>query len=706
MKRLAIVALVFVVLLAGVAAAAYVFIDVGELSREAQKRASDALGQPVAFGEVDLVLFPPAVRARDLKVGGANGKPALAEIEELRLAVAIVPLFGGKVVLRAVELDSPRIHLDVDKEGKPIIPEFGGPKPAGEPAPEPAPDAADGGAPLALAVNRIVIAKGQVEVGPWKVEGLEVSGDLELGGSGEFQIDAGLGELGRVEDVVVALQGIGDPGMTANVKGNLRDLDIAVLNQRLALVPPAEGTLVGLVNGSFEARVRGEAVEAAQAELTAGKLDVTMGDLKLAGDVPLTVELGKGFKVDLTAVAIAVGDALRKPAGDKLVASGPLGAEPGPAALTHVDLLIGPNTLALDVDLAAKRPSIVLAPADFDLAPLRPWLVGEDIPDVKGAIAFQQLQVKLDPLQLNGGFALRDVVVPLEHGPVVLSGPVKAAGSRITADPLQIGIGPEKALVAATYDLDAGTLALDASVKDAQVANLGQVLAGSQDVTGLLLANAKLSGKPSLDALSGSGEFKITKGQIKGFSLARQLFGQLADVAKTALQQRGKDISRYEQEEFESLEGRFRLAGGVVRVEPLRLVYRSARAELAGDILLAEGKLDLAGSVVLAGEVDEELGGGGRDREIRGARIGCEITKPCLRVDPGTLMAFAASYALNPGSKLGDKLGDKLEKKLGKEGSEAVRGVLDQFLGGGKKRPPEPEPEPEPEDPQTPKENP
>jgi hypothetical protein len=696
MKRLAIAALVFVVLLAGVAAAAVIFVDVDALSKKAQTYASDALGQPIAFGEVGLVVFPPAVRATAIKVGGAGGKPALAEVEELRLALAIVPLFAGKVVLRAVELDAPKIHLEVDKDGKPIIPEFGKPKTGAEPAPAPTPEEPSGeSAPLSLAVNKIAISNGQVDVGPWRVEGLDVSGDLELGGSGDFQIEAGLGDLGRIEDLEVALEGIGEPTMAIDAKGQLRDLNIAVLNQRLALVPPAEGQLAGLVSGPFTARVRGEAVEGASAQLVAGKLDVSMGDLRLSGDVPIDVELGTGFKVDLTNVAIAVGEALRKPAGDRLTASGPLAAVAGPAALSRVDLAIGPNALALDVDLAAKRPQVVVQPATFDLAPLRPWLVGEDIPDVKGAIVLEQVTAKLDPLAVVGNLALRDVAVPLEHGVVVLSGPIKAAGSKITGDGLQVGIGPEKAQVAFAYDLDAGTLSLDTAVKEANVANLAQVLAGSQEITGTLLANAAVSGKPALETLAGGGEFAITKGQIKGFSLARQLFGQLADVAKVALEQRGKDISRFEQEEFERLEGRFRLADGRVRVEPLRLVYRSVRAELAGDVNLVDSKLDLAGTIVLAGEVDEELGGRGEDREIRGARIGCEITKPCLRVDPGTLVRFAALYSVT-GGKLGEKLGEKLEEKFGKEGGEAVRGVLDQLLRGGKK--PEPS-EPKPQDP-------
>jgi len=699
MKRLWIIPLVLVVLLAGIAGAAYLFVDVDALSREAQAYASDALGQPVAVGEVGLVLFPPALSAQGIKVGGAGGKPALAEIDEVRLAVAIVPLFSGKVVLRALELDGPRIHLEVDKDGMPVIPELGKPKaPGSESAPAPEAEAGES-APLALAVNRIAISNGRLEAGPWRVEDLEVSGSLALGGSGDFEISAGLGELGRVEGVEVALRGIGSPTLGADVKGALRDLDLALLNKRLALVPPAEGKLAGWVSGPFAASVRGETVEAARAELTAAGLDVALGDLVLRGDVPLQVELGKRFEVDLSGAELAVADVLRKPAGERLAASGPLGTTPGPAALSRVDLAIGPNQLALDVDLSGKRPSIVLAPATFELAPLRPWLVGEDIPDVKGAVVFEQMKLRLDPLQANGSLALRAVEVPLEHGPVVLSGPVKAAGSQITGEGLQVGIGPEQAQVSFAYNLDAGTLTLDAGVKEAQVANLGQALAGSSDVTGTLLANASFSGTPSLDGLTGSGQFAITKGQIKGFSLARQLFGQLADVAKTMLEQRGKDISRYEQEEFESLEGRFRLAGGRVRVEPLRLVYRSARAELQGDITLADGKLDLAGTIVLAGEVDEELGGRGEDREIRGARIGCEISKPCLRVDPGTLARFAGLYAIS-GSKLGDKLGDKLDEKLGKLGGEAVRGVLDQLLRGGKK------PAPPPQDPQKPEENP
>ncbi|MGH7291270.1 MAG: AsmA family protein, partial [Myxococcota bacterium] len=191
--------LALLVILAGVA---LYFFDPETLREPLQKQATAALGRDVKLGQISLAIFPlPAVRVEDIRIAGPTPTdPPFADVAELRLRVAILPLLARQVVLRALEVDSPRVNIPFDKAGKPILP---GPassdanaKPPGAPSEKSEPAAASKG--LALAVDRISIEGARVEAGPWIVENADLSGHLSLDGSGAFQFELdspGLGEL-------------------------------------------------------------------------------------------------------------------------------------------------------------------------------------------------------------------------------------------------------------------------------------------------------------------------------------------------------------------------------------------------------------------------------------------------------------------------------------------------------------------------------
>ena len=151
------------------------FFDAEKLRDPLQKQASAALGRDVTLGKISLALFPlPAVRVGDVRIAGPKpSDPPFAEIAELRLRVAILPLLARKVVLRALEIDSPRINIPFDKDGKPILP--GPAKTAEKPKPAPA-EKPPAEAPAAVGGPR---ARGRpdrdrttrdVQAGPWLVE--------------------------------------------------------------------------------------------------------------------------------------------------------------------------------------------------------------------------------------------------------------------------------------------------------------------------------------------------------------------------------------------------------------------------------------------------------------------------------------------------------------------------------------------------------
>ena len=117
----------------------------------------------------------------------------------------MLPLIAGKVVLRALELESPRIDIPV-RQGRQAHPaghgrrrEAEGPGAdgaRGKAAPEAGkPAAAPAG--LALAVDRIAIKDADVTAGPWKVEHANIDGHLSLDGTGAFKYSANLPGLRR-----------------------------------------------------------------------------------------------------------------------------------------------------------------------------------------------------------------------------------------------------------------------------------------------------------------------------------------------------------------------------------------------------------------------------------------------------------------------------------------------------------------------------
>jgi hypothetical protein len=159
-------------------------------------------------------------------------------------------------------------------------------------------------------------------------------------------------------------------------------------------------------------------------------------------------------------------------------------------------------------------------------------------------------------------------------------------------------------------------------------------------------------------------------------------------------QARGHDLSRYEEEEFQRLGGRFTLEPGRANVESMRVDYRYGSAELSGPITIPDGELALRGQLTLHREVSQDLSGqaDAQEQVIPIEGVGGTVSSPRLRIDRQTLVALATRMAAGGrlGKQLDEKrkdLDDKIEKRMGKEGADAIRGLLDSVLGGGRRRP-------------------
>jgi AsmA protein len=669
---------VLLLILAGVALSLF---DAETLRAPLQQRASEALGRDVSLGKISLRIFPlPAVRIDDVRIGGVKPSDTpLAQIAELRLRVAVLPLIAGQVVLRALELDSPRIYVPFDKDGKPILPGVAasGAKPKTAEKPSEKAPGAPAAAGLALAVDRIAIHDADVTAGPWKIEHANIDGHLSLDGSGAFKYSANLPGLATLRSGEVELTKLTSAAPQVDARGEF-SADLADLRKRFALTQEVSGK----ASGEYAATLAGGDVRAASASVDVPDLLLRSGALVVSGPARGHAVLGESYSLDLSDTRVEQKDVFAKPKRTTLSVTGKLGKEASLAALREALVKIGQNELPLTLDLVKQPMKVHLGKTTLDLAKLRE-LLPPDKPALSGRLAVQGFDVQLSPLRVVGNAILEDVETKLEHGPVTISGPVRGRGESVGVEHATATVGGQKIDVTASYALESGAISADYGIEKAKLVSLVEALSGRKELDGTLDTAGHVETRAAgLETLGGHGKIAIQPGRIQGFSLAKQVMGSLSALPALALAAKGKDVSKYESEEFDHLTADYTIVDGRVHTENLELAYQDATAYLHGSIGLFDRALDLSGKVVLAKKADAQLAGTSRARErvIPITRVTGTYDDPRLELDQKALAALAYAYTSD------DKVKKKLDKALGPGAGEAVQGVLDGLLGGGSKK--------------------
>lgn len=656
--------------LLGALGVALLLIEPDDLRGPLEASLSEVSGRRVELGALDLALTPlPALRMRNVVVQGpSDAEPRLAEVDEVRARLRLLPLLVGEVVLGAVEVSRPRLHLPTDPTGRPRLPAARGrePLPGG---PEPA-----RGGPL-LAVDRIRITDGSVVAGDWRAEHLRLSGGLRLSGRAEFEFEVELPGVARLRAGRGRIEGLLGGGerqlaLAARVEAG----DLAGLASLLALGPG----WAGRVDGDVDVRLRDGALAGGRAELTGTELRIRSAALSVEGEADLQAELGGGWRLDLERAAVALGERLRKPPGVELEATGTLPAPPIESLRGIAVTLPGSR-----IELAARVVPpiwVQLEPVDVALEPLAP-LAGAPL---GGVVRFERFQLELPPAA-RGALRLDRVRLPLEGGAVEVSGRVEGVGQQLSSERLELEIGGQHLVAAGSYDLERGRLSLRGEAREQDLEALAIGLTGRRDVAGLLTGEVHLLGplgrSDPLSTLEGRGHVLVADGAVRGFSVLRDVLGGLAALPLLVARLRGADLERYEEEEFERLSASFTIGGGRLHTDDLLLVYRYGTAELRGSVGLADGGLDLSGRLTLADEVDRELGGAGaRERVIPIAGVRGTLARPRVVLDREALVAFAGAYAED------EQVRESLDRVLGPGGAEAVEGLLEQLLRGGQRR--------------------
>jgi uncharacterized protein involved in outer membrane biogenesis len=116
---LAIVAFVVILPLAAVLIVPHV-IDVNKYHKQVQAQLERRLGRKVSMTKMDLSLLPPSLRAENAVIAEDprfNTGTPFATAERLKVSVRFWPLIRGKVEIKSLELDRPRVELVKDTQG-------------------------------------------------------------------------------------------------------------------------------------------------------------------------------------------------------------------------------------------------------------------------------------------------------------------------------------------------------------------------------------------------------------------------------------------------------------------------------------------------------------------------------------------------------------------------------------------------------------
>lgn len=645
------------ILLLGVAALFFVvdrIVDPRDVANLLEREIERSTRAHATLGRVEFSLLPmPALRVAPLELRHAETGRIIAAAEEVRLSVSLLSALFGRVILSGVELRAPRVHLALDGDGRPILPLA-------------AAGGASGGAP-SLAIRSIRIEDGSVEVGPWKLERISIAGSLgaDLAVNLRGQLD--LAGVGRLREQSVRISGLLGDEVGIEAGGELQDFDLAALARLLGRDEVDGGSL----SGSYQLRLEGSRLRSVRADLLASALRVTSGGVRVEGDVPVHALAGGRWRIDLDAATVDVEGALHKPAGEELALSG--AAPRSGAPLDGLVLHVGGSELPLRWQAGALHAG----PGTLALEGVSSWLAAE----VSGEIAIEALEIRPSPLALRGGGSLIAVEVALGSGVVSLAGGWQAEATTFSLPELEVKIAEQVFSTSLAYDLSTGRLAARARASGVRVEPVLLAVRGRAELTGALTLDARVAGPLDVRQLAGGGSFEISDGELRGFSILEQVLGELAKFPVLLAVASGSDLSRFDEERFESLAAAFTLRGASIHVQPLTARYRSATALLWGTIGVADGALDLRGRIELSREVDEELGGEapGEPTVIPVEAVRGTIARPRLILDRDAVAGVAATLAMR------GALGRKLDDTLGPGGAEAVQQIFDQLLRGGRR---------------------
>jgi AsmA protein len=656
MRRLIIALLVLFILVIGVAVLAPALIPADLIRERTQTAASQTLGREVRLtGDIRLQILPQLqVRAQNAEIANAPGfgEAPFAEMQEMRVSVALIPLLSRQVEIEEFVLVEPVIRLQSNARGNNWT--FG--------------DSADQTA-QASSSDGFQRRPGAL---PFEAS----FGDVRIENGAVYFEDGSQSRRIEALDLNVELPSVDDP---VRLRGSF-EADGRPMTFSIGL-----GSLRGFFEGQetpFLTTLNGPL-----ADLTLEGRFLESQELAFDGDVDVTLPL--------RALARYLGADL--PDGDifrQFSARSALSGEPGIVRLRNAAIRfddIAANG-AMTLNYAGARPRITgdLSTAMLDLTP---YIPADSAPQGdrnanSGVSQWSDEPIDLAPLRtMDSELTIRaDELKARDIEISDVTALITVDRGRMTARlnrfQLYGGSGEAVAVINArsntpSYSFNASLDGLEAQPFLQAAAHFDRLI-GDGGMTMDLTASGA-SPAAIMNSLSGTGRFDFTDGALRGVNLA-----QMIRTIQTALQNRALPtaFADTEQTDFSSLGGSFTVTNGVVRNTDTTMLSPLLR-------VLGNGEIDLGGQSIdyrLTARAVQSLAGQGGELDLQGLEVPVRLRGGFNSVSAGIDFEAVARNLLRQqaGRLIGGQIGDSDDGQEPATPEDVVRGLFGQLLNNAR----------------------
>ncbi len=496
MRKLAIAALVLVVLIVAAALIVPHLIDINQYHAQIQEQLQKRLGRPVTLGEMSLGLFPPSFQVQNAVIAEDprfQSSQPFARVEKLAVSVNLLPLLHKQVEVNSLELNRPYIELIRDAQGAWNFATLGQeakPAASATPAPQPAATPAAGATPVPeskpagqLTLSQLSINDGQVAITDLqKHQSRAVYDHIDMNVSDfapnqqfSLKVTAHLPGSGKQ---AIYLQGKGGPIQQADLMNTPFD---GLLKLDQVSLSAAQKFLNSQGLQGIDALISGDAT----VKNTSGKL-ASVGKIKFDNPHIHKVEIGYPITLDydltddLTADVIQISKGNIKLGNTPITVAGTLNTKPNPAQL--------------DMKLTAANASIQEAAR---LASAFGVAFGKGM-DVRGEVSANiQARGATDKPALNGQLSAHNINISGGEVPQ----PVSISNIELALTPDTIRSND---FTAATGSTSVGVNFALAQYTAANSTINAALRAGNAKI-GELLSIAKAAGVSAADGITGDG---------------------------------------------------------------------------------------------------------------------------------------------------------------------------------------------------------
>ena len=668
MRRLLIALLVLVILVIGVAVLAPALIPTDLIRERTETAAQEALGREVTLaGDIRLQVLPQLqVRANDARIANAEGfgEEPFAEMQEMRVAVALIPLLQRQIEIEEFVLVNPVIRLQSNARGNNWT--FGD--------------------------NTEAVAQATPE------EGFQRQ-------PGALPFEASFGDV-RIENGAVTFD---DGVQTRRFDALNLSIDLPSVDQPVRLRGSFEAdgrpmnfnAELGSLRGFFEGRETPFSTT----------LNGPLADLTLEGRFLESTELAFDGDMDVTlplrALARYLGADL--PDGDifrQFSARSAVSGEPGLLRLREARISFDDIDAqgAMTLNYGGARPRITgeLSTAMLDLTP---YIPADSEPDANragppaGISQWSDEPIDLAPLRtLDSELTIRaDELKARDIEVSDVTALVTVDQGRMTARlnrfQLYGGTGEAVAVINArsntpSFSFNANLDALEAQPFLLAAAQFDRLIGDGG--FNLDLTASGSSPAAIMNSLSGTGGFEFNDGAIKGVNLA-----QMIRTVQTALQNRALPtaFAESEQTDFSSLGGTFTVTNGVVSNQDLQMLSPLLR-------VLGDGRIDLGAQSIdyrLTPRAVQSLTGQGGQLDLQGLEVPVRLqggfNNVSARID---FEAVARNLLSQQAGRLLRQNGDsETDDDAPASPEDVVRGLFGQLLNNNRNQPDEEAPDEE-----------